>query len=573
MRLLFSYVRKISKSLFIQKVSLVLVTILVLTFLFVKTQAVNPAQHNRYNRDLLRLKEVDVILNQDVLKVRQGLLLHYDPLVADLNRLKQLLNNLEKIPAFVDGSRQAETKQQLKAYANVLQKKEILIESFKTQYATLKNSLSYFPIVTTQVAEKASSTAANQTLANNLNILLRDVLIYNLSSSEELAPKIKAQIESLLKSRDSYSAVERDNFDIAIAHAQTILNNKPQVDALTRELSLQPTLKRSEELYRIYSQYYQAALNNANTYRLYLYLLSIVLLAYVAYFVETLRQIVKQVKKAVGQVNVLVEENDFDIRQLSDEAFKQAQEITLTLNHVEQMALSIQEVADSAYQAAAVARVTSTRAEHGSKAMERTVDGFLSLRETVSQTAQKVKCLGESSRQISKAVSLINQIAMQTKMLSLNASVEAARAGKEGRGFTVVAEEVRKLAIQSSEATKEIEQMVKDIQRETSTVVKAMELGNTQVLEGTDLVEDAKQHLQHIVEVSQQIDRLAESISGATVSQAQTSQAVTSFMKQIANVSVRTSDSSRQVSTSLQQTVAVAQQLQESVSRFKLSTK
>lgn len=95
------------------------------------------------------------------------------------------------------------------------------------------------------------------------------------------------------------------------------------------------------------------------------------------------------------------------------------------------MALSIQEVADSAHQAAAVARVTSTRAEHGSKAMERTVDGFLSLRKTVSQTAQKVKCLGESSRQISKAVSLINQIAMQTKMLSLNASVEAARAGKE----------------------------------------------------------------------------------------------------------------------------------------------
>ena len=166
---------------------------------------------------------------------------------------------MEKIPAFVDGSRQAETKQQLKAYANVLQKKKILIESFKTQYATLKNSLSYFPIVTTQVAEKASSTAANQTLANNLNIFLRDVLIYNLSSSEELAPKIKAQIESLLKSWDSYSAVERDNFDIAIAHAQIILNNKPQVDALTRELSLQPTLKRSEELYRIYSQYYQAS--------------------------------------------------------------------------------------------------------------------------------------------------------------------------------------------------------------------------------------------------------------------------------------------------------------------------
>ena len=570
MRLYF-HSQNILKLFSLKKFLIACVAILVLTFLFIKTQAVNPVEHNRYTQALIQLEEVDATLNQDILKVRQGLLLHYDPLVADLERLKQLLQQLEKIPTFIDGRGQAEVKQRLEAYANVLHKKEILIESFKSQYATLRNSLSYFPIAATRFVE-TSATSAKE-ITTNLNILLRDVLIYNLSSSEALAPKIKAHIEHLLASREQYSTgVGDDNFNIAIAHAQTILKNKPQVDALTKELTVQQSLKRAEELYNTYSQYYQAALNNANTYRLYLYLLSIVLLGYIAYFVETLRRIIMQVKKTVNQVNFLVEENDCDIRKLSDDAFQQAQEITLTLNSVEQMAQSIQEVADSARQARAVAHTTSTTALVGSKAMERTVDGFLSLRETLSETTEKFNLLCEASQEISKVISLINQIAMQTRMLSLNASIEAVRAGKEGQGFTVVAQEVGKLAIQSSEATKEIEQLIKNIQRETSVVVKAMELGNTQVLEGTHLVEDAKQNLQQIVEVSRQIDLLVQSISDSTVSQAQTSEAVTNLMKQITDVSKRTSDSSRQVSNSLQQTVAIAQQLHVSVSGFKLAT-
>ena len=110
------------------------------------------------------------------------------------------------------------------------------------------------------------------------------------------------------------------------------------------------------------------------------------------------------------------------------------------------------------------------------------------------------------------------------------------------------------------------------IQRETSEVIRAMELGTIQVTEGTDLVEDAKQSLKQIVEVSHQIDQLVESIFGATVSQAQTSEDVTNLMKEIAHVSKRTSFESRQVSSSLQQTVAIAQQLQEFVGVFKVGT-
>ena len=286
--------------------------------------------------------------------------------------------------------------------------------------------------------------------------------------------------------------------------------------------------------------------------------------------VESLRQIVTSVKKAAMQVNASVGENSGAISQLSNAAFKQAEDITHTLDSVEQMTQSIQAVADSARQAAVVARTASTTVEAGGAAMDCTVQSILNLRETVAETADKVKRLGESSKQISKIVYLINQIALQTNVLAINASIEAARAGEGGRGFAVVAEEVGQLAAKSATATKEIEEIVDNIQRETSVVVKAMELGNTQVIEGTQLVEDSKKSLGQILDVSRQIDQLVQSISSATVSQAQTSQTVTQLMKEIAKVSATTSDSSYQVSGSLQQTVEVAKQLQASVGKFKV---
>jgi methyl-accepting chemotaxis protein len=286
--------------------------------------------------------------------------------------------------------------------------------------------------------------------------------------------------------------------------------------------------------------------------------------------IESLRGIVTQVKQAATQVNTSLGENEEAIRQLSSEALKQAEDTTRTLDSVEQMTRSIQQVAENARQAAVVARTASSTAESGGMAMDRSVQNILSLRETVSQTAKKVKRLGESSQQISKVVSLINQIALQTNLLAINAGIEAARAGEEGQGFAVVAEEVGELAARSAAATKEIEKIVENIQQETSEVVEAMELGTTQVVEGTHLVEDAKQSLSQILEVSRQIDALVQSISNATVSQAETSQTVTELMKEIALISERTSNSTRQVSGSLKETVGIAQELQASVGTFKV---
>ncbi|NEP56510.1 MAG: GAF domain-containing protein [Symploca sp. SIO2G7] len=284
--------------------------------------------------------------------------------------------------------------------------------------------------------------------------------------------------------------------------------------------------------------------------------------------IESLRGIVTQVKDAATQVNTSLSLNEEAIQQLSFDALKQAEETTRTLDSVEQMTRSIQEVAENASLAAAVAHTASTTAETGGRAMERSVENILSLRTTVAQTAKKVKRLGESSQQISKVVSLINQIALQTNLLAINAGIEAARAGEEGQGFAVVAEEVGELAARSAAATKEIEQIVENIQQETVEVVEAMELGTTQVVEGTHLVEDARAGLSQIVEVSKQIDQLVQSIKNATVSGAQTSETVTELIKDIAKVSERTSNSTRAISHSLQETVGIAQELQASVGTF-----
>ena len=286
--------------------------------------------------------------------------------------------------------------------------------------------------------------------------------------------------------------------------------------------------------------------------------------------IESLRGIVTQVKTAATQVNASLGENEGAISQLSLEALRQAEEATRTLDSVETMTRSIQEVAENARQAAAVARTASTTAEVGGLAMDRSVQNILNLRETVAGTAKKVKRLGESSQQISKVVSLINQIALQTNLLAINAGIEAARAGEEGQGFAVVAEEVGQLAARSAAATKEIEQIVDNIQQGTAEVVEAMELGTAQVVEGTHLVEEAKLSLSQILDVSRQIDILVQSISSATVSQAETSQAVTELVKEMAKVSERTASSTRHVSSSLQETVGIAQELQASVGTFKV---
>lgn len=283
-----------------------------------------------------------------------------------------------------------------------------------------------------------------------------------------------------------------------------------------------------------------------------------------------LRKIVQQVKIAARQVNKGATDNETFARSLSSDALRQAEELAVTLNSVQMMTNAIQRVAESAKEANLVARNATEAALKGGEAVERTVAGILQIRETVAETTRKVKHLAESSQEISKIVGLISQISARTNLLALNASIEAARAGESGKGFAIVADEVRQLADRAAKSSKEIEQIVLQIQSETGAVMTAMEEGTQQVIEGTRRAEQAKHSLEDIIQVSSQIDGLVRSITSATVEQTETARSMAHVMQSVELTAQATSQEAQRVSDSLQNLVTVARDLQSSVERFKV---
>ena len=286
--------------------------------------------------------------------------------------------------------------------------------------------------------------------------------------------------------------------------------------------------------------------------------------------IQNLCEIVRQVKGAAKQVNKNSTDSEAFARNNSSDALRMAEELAVTLNSVQLMTESIQRVAENAHEAEEVAHTSSVTALKGGEAVERTVGGILQIRETVSETARKVKRLAEASQEISKIVAVISQIASRTNLLALNASIQAARAGEAGRGFAIVADEVRQLADRSAKSLKEIEQIVLQIQSETGSVMTAMEEGIQQVIDVTDKSEQSKRALEDIIEVSNRINTLVRSISGDTVKQQENSGAVAQVMQSIELIAQETSQESQRVAGSLQTLVSISRDLLTSVERFRV---
>ncbi|MDJ0597546.1 MAG: methyl-accepting chemotaxis protein [Crocosphaera sp.] len=287
--------------------------------------------------------------------------------------------------------------------------------------------------------------------------------------------------------------------------------------------------------------------------------------------IDSLKDIAIQVKTSTTQVSSSLGDNEQSIQALAQQAIEEAEATRATLGSVEAMSHSIEAVATNANQAANLVNDTYRVTQEGAEAMDETVNSIFELRTTVGETAKKMKRLGESSQKISQVVSLIEEMALKTNLLAINASVEARRAGKQGEGFMIVAEQVGALAEQSAKATKEISDIVEAIQKETQEVTQAMELGTSQVVDSTHLVERTKRRLERVLERSQTINELMQSISEATVSQTDTSRTVTELMQQIAQQSQERLTSSQTVAQSMQETAQVAQTLEATVEQFKVS--
>jgi methyl-accepting chemotaxis protein PixJ len=287
--------------------------------------------------------------------------------------------------------------------------------------------------------------------------------------------------------------------------------------------------------------------------------------------IRSLRQLVLQVQDASQTVSHTAVSNESSVQQLAAEGRLQMEVIRDALTQVQATVQSVQGVAKRAAEAEQGVLVATRSIAAGDAAMNQTVEGISAIRETVAETAKKVKRLGEASQRISKVVSLINGFAAQTNLLALNAAIEAVRAGEQGQGFAMVAEEVRSLAQQSSVATAEIEQLVEEIQTQTNDVVLAMEAGTEQVVEGTQLVAATREKLSEITTVSTRINRLITEISQATTVQTQAYATVSQTMEQVATIADGNSKQSETVAESFSRLLEVAETLQVSVSQFKVS--
>ncbi|MEA5522708.1 GAF domain-containing protein [Limnoraphis robusta] len=286
--------------------------------------------------------------------------------------------------------------------------------------------------------------------------------------------------------------------------------------------------------------------------------------------IESLQQLVTQVHHSAEIVTTTAAERQQDVEHLSRQAVQQTEIIIDALAQIQTLAHSIEAVATSAQAAQTQVQSVAGILHRGDQAMNRSVEGILSLEKTIRVTARKVKNLGESSQKISRIIKLINQFASQTHVLALNASVEASRMSHQEGGFAMVATEVRTLAEQSSHATAEIEEMIAEIQAETHEVVHAMKVGLKRVLRETELVQRTRKTLTEIVQASNQTHEFVNQIACSANHQAQTSTQLSETMEQVAAIASGSSQQSLQARQAFSQLIQVADQLQQGVEQFKV---
>jgi len=289
------------------------------------------------------------------------------------------------------------------------------------------------------------------------------------------------------------------------------------------------------------------------------------------YTVEELRTLVRGINNAAHQMDQAASQAGQVSDSLQQAAHRQTAGIEETSAAVVNLAESVQQVSGNAAESARVAEQSLAAAEKGQQAVSNAIASMNGLREQIQETSKRIKRLGESSQEIGEIVELISDITEQTNVLALNAAIQAASAGEAGRGFSVVAEEVQRLAERSADATKQIAAIVKTIQSDTHDTVAAMEVSTQGVVEGAKLSDAAGQTLAEIGEVSKKLAGLIADISSATRSQAESTAKVAETMQDIKSISAQTSSGTQQTAKSIGGMKQLAQDLKNSVAGFKLA--
>lgn len=287
-------------------------------------------------------------------------------------------------------------------------------------------------------------------------------------------------------------------------------------------------------------------------------------------FMAGLHKLIGDVAGAADQVSAAAVEIAASSEQMSSGINQQESQTDQVSAAIEQMAASVREVSSKSGEAADAAKQSGESARQGGEVVQQTIDEMLAIADEVNQSARTVSTLGEKGQQIGEIIGVINDIADQTNLLALNAAIEAARAGEHGRGFAVVADEVRKLAERTTQATEQVSGSIREIQSETDVAVKQIESGTSRVASGVELARSAGQALEQILAGSDVLGNRVQQIAAATEQQTTASDSVARSMERIQSVTRETAQGAGQASDAAMSLSREAETLKSLVGRFRL---